>query len=126
MIMFKGIPVASGTKIIYPVMHFANKGLVVVPPEMLANDKGGYMFRANFGELFTKDAQQLYAVDHDVPGLVCFVDGVPEGTIAFKVVGVTKNKKAVFVRPVDGTQQELFDYYKTREEVFDKLQLKNR
>ncbi|OHD23805.1 MAG: hypothetical protein A2Y38_17090 [Spirochaetes bacterium GWB1_59_5] len=75
-------------------------------------ERGTYTLRANWGLRKTMDPHAWVAVGMQHRGIVCFCNGeVPDNWIAFDVVRLGKDGRSVVVKPITGTDTDLFAYY---------------
>ena len=111
----KDLPVIS-TKIWRPISHYGKR--FKIDAVAAIKDGSHYVFRAlDYPCLLVKDMPTWVARDPSCVGLVCFSEHPLEDTeelgvwTYLEVTGHAKSGRAVFVKPVYGNPDELFDKY---------------
>jgi len=62
--------------------------------------------------LRVKDSELWFSMPNDNAGIVCFCREEPQkNTIAFEILGYTKQNNAVFVKPITGKFSDLLQHY---------------
>ena len=118
-------PIGIGSKILRPVKCYENGNRELINLEPSNTDTGYRVLKASryVGNPICYYTKHWIATKPSISNsLVCFCsEEIPNDWIYLEVVGMAKNKKSCFVKPVCGTLQDLLQFFNFKKEAVEEV-----